>query len=201
MRETWQRLDSESQEIQTAYWKWLRWFDVMAWDSEDLAFAVHQLLTVQRSSDVVKWLALRSIPYKLVIQILEAIPADVAASAGLGPHVDDFRIAHLFKVLDQSDEVPDSMIARLEIPYVGILGYNRPQLALHREVAKDPSLFADLITWAFKRSDGQAEEAVDDHTRERRATLAYSLVWKLRILPGLMEDGSCGRRELIDMGQ
>ena len=93
-------------------------------------------------------------------------------------------------MLDQSDEVPDGLIARLEIPYVGILRYHRPQLALHREVAKDPFLFADLIAWAFKRSDGQVDEAVDDQSLERRATLAFSLVWRLRILPGLMEDGS-----------
>ena len=196
VRETWQRLDSESQEVQTAYWKSLWWPNVWAWDSEDMTLAVRQLLSVHRSTDVVRWLALSPMPYELVIQILEAIPADVAASVGIGPHVDDFRIAHLFKVLDQSDEVPDSMIARLEIPYVGILGYHRPQLALHREVAKDPSLFADLITWAFRRSDGQADEAVDDQTLERRATLAYSLVWKLRILPGLMEDGSVDAESL-----
>ena len=190
VRETWQRIDSGSQEVQTVYWKSLWWLNARAWDPEDMAFAVHQLLTVQRSSAVVQWLALEPMPNELVIQILEAIPADVAASAGLGPPVDDFRIAHLFERLDQSDDVPDNMIARLEIPYVEILDYHRPHLALHREVTKDPSLFADLITWAFKRSDGQADEAVDDQTLERRATLAYSLIWKLPILPGLLEDGS-----------
>ena len=196
LRETWQRLDSESQEVQTAYWKSLWWPNVRAWDSEDMAVAVHQLHKVQRSSDVVEWLAFSPMPYELVIQILEAIPMDVAASAGLGPHVDDFRIAHLFKVLDQSDKVPDSMIARLEIPYVRILEYHRPHLALHREVTKNPSLFADLITWAFRRSDGQGDEVVEDQTLERRAMLTYGLVWKLRILPGLMEDGSVDAESL-----
>ena len=106
LQETWQRLDSESQEVQTAYWKSLWWPNVRAWDSEDIAFAVHQLLTVQRTSDVVEWLALRPLPYELVIQILEAIPTDVAASGRLGPYVDAFGIAHLFERLDQSDDVP-----------------------------------------------------------------------------------------------
>ena len=37
LRETWQRLDNESQEVQTSYWKSLGRFEVMAWDSEDMA--------------------------------------------------------------------------------------------------------------------------------------------------------------------
>ena len=196
VRETWQRLDSESQEVQTAYWKSLRWINARAWDSEDMVFAVHQLLTVQRSSYVVEWLAFEPMPNELVIQILEAIPADVAASAGLGPPVEYFGIAHLLERLDQSDDVPDSMIARLEIPYVGILEYHRPHLALHREVTKDPTLFADLISWAFKRSDGQAEAIDDEQMRKNRAVLGYNILWRLRTLPGLKEDGSVDAESL-----
>ena len=196
LRETWQRLASETQEVQTAYWKSLWWPNVRVWDSEDMAFAVHQLLTVQRSSDVVEWLALRPIPYELVIQILEAIPTDVAASVGLGPHIDAFRIAHLFERLDQSDEVPDSMVARLEIPYVGMLEYERPHLALHREVTRQPSLFADLIAWSFKRSDGQAEAIDDEQMRKNRAVLGYNILWRLRTIPGLKEDGSVDAESL-----
>ena len=82
------------------------------------------------------------------------------------------------------------MIARLEIPYLEILDHNRPQLALHRLVVREPSLFADVITWAFKRADGEAEESVDDEVLGRRAPVAFNVLWKLRLLPGLMEDGS-----------
>ena len=57
-------------------------------------------------------------------------------------------------------------------------------------MSEDPSLFADVITWAFKRADGEAEESVDDQVLERRAPIAFSVLWKLRLLPGLMEDGS-----------
>ena len=190
VRETWQRLENESQEVRTAYWKSMWWPNTGEWNVEDLAFVVQQLLSVRRSADALKWLALEPMSHELVIQILEAIPADVAASSDFGTDVDAYRIADLFKKLDQSRDVPDDMIARLEIPYIKILDHLRPQLALHRQVAREPSLFADVITWAYKRADGQHEESVDDQMLERHAPVVFNVFWKLRLLPGMMEDGS-----------
>ena len=194
LRETWQRLDSESQEVQTAYWKSLWWPNARAWDSEDMAFAVRHLLSVHRSREALNWLALEPMSYEVVVQLLEAIPADTAADERLP--VDDFRIAHLFKRLDQSDDVPDSAIARLEIPYVEILEHHRPHLALHREVTRQPSLFADLIAWAFRHSDGQAEAIDDEQMRKNRAVLGYNILWRLRTFPGLKEDSSVDAESL-----
>ena len=190
VRETWHRLDDEIQEVRTTYWESLWWPNTREWNEEDLAFVVQQLLSVRRSADAVKWLAFEPMSHELVIQILEAVPADVVALADQRPNIDAYRVADLFKKLDQSGDVPDDMIARLEIPYLDILDHDRPQLALHRLVVREPSLFADVITWAFKRADGEAEESVDDQVLERRAPVAFSVLWKLRLLPGLMEEGS-----------
>ena len=190
VRKTWDRLDDESQEVRTAYWKSIWWPNTKEWNSEGLGFVVQQLLAVRRASDAVRWLAFEPMSHELVIQILEAVPADVVALADPQPYIDASRVADLFKRLDQSDDVPDDTIASLEIPYLEILDYNRPELALHRLFAKRPSLFADVITWAFRRADGKAEETADDQVRERRSRVAFSVLWKLRLLPGLMEDGS-----------
>ena len=190
VRETWNRLDDEIEEVRTAYWKSIRWANTSEWDAEDLDSAVQRLLSVRRSVDAVNWLTFQPIPHELVIQLLEAVPLDVAASPDQASSVDAYRVADLFKKLDQSDDVPDDIIAGLEIPYLELLQHDRPQLALHRLVVREPSLFADVITWAFKRADGDAEESVDDHVRERRAPIAFNVLWKLRLLPGLMEDGS-----------
>ena len=190
VQETWDRLDDEGQEVRTAYWKSIRWANTSEWSSEDLDFAVQRLLSIRRSVDAVNWLTFQPIPHELVIQLLEAVPLDVAASPDQASRVDAYRVADLFEKLDQSDDVPDDIITDLEIPYLEILQRDRPQLALHRLVVREPSLFADVVTWAFKRADGEAEESVDDHLLERRASIAFNVLWKLRLLPGLMEDGS-----------
>ena len=190
VRETWDRLDDESQEVRTAYWESIGWFSTGEWDAEDLAFAVRQLLSVRRSTVAVQRLVFESVPYELVIQILEALPADVAATADQGPHIDAYHIAEFFKKLDESEDVSDDTIARLEVPYLKTLNHHRPQLALHRQVVREPSLFADVITLAFKRADGQHEDSVDEQMLERHAPVVFNVLWKLRLLPGKMEDGS-----------
>ena len=190
IRQTWQRLNDESQEVRTAYWKSFRWFNTSEWGEQDLAFVVQQLISVRRSVEAVEWLTLRQIPSELAIQLLEAVPLDVAASPNLAPLVDDYRIAELFKVLDHSVDVSDDVIARLEIPYIEILNHHRPDLALHRQATRDPALFADVITWAFRRADGKTEESVDDQERERRATVAFTVLWNLHSFPGRKADGS-----------
>ena len=196
IRDTWQRLHDEDQEVQSAYWKSIGRPNTSEWDVEDHDLFVEQLLSVRRSVDALNLLAFEPMSHEMVIRILEAIPADVETSAHIGPHVDSFRLAHLFKKLDQSDDVPDNMIASLEIPYLGILDQYRPQLALHRRVVREPSLFADVIAQAFRRADGEAEESVDDHMLERRASAAFNVLWKLRLLPGLMDDGSVSAEAL-----
>ena len=47
VRETWHRLDDESQEVRTAYWESLWWPNTREWNPEDLAFVVQQLLSGQ----------------------------------------------------------------------------------------------------------------------------------------------------------
>ena len=179
-----------SQEVRTAYWKSIRWANTSEWNAEDLDFVVQRLLSTRRSVDAVNWLTFQPISHELVIQLLEAVPLDVAASPHQASRVDAYRIADLFEKLDQSDDVHDDTIADLEIPYLEILQHDRPQLALHRRVVREPSLFADVMTWAFKRADGEAEESVDDHVLVRRASIAFNVLWKQRLLPSLMEDGS-----------
>ena len=197
VRETWQRLENESREVRTAYWKSTSWFITSEWDAQDLDFAVRQLISVRRSVDAAEWLASQPIPHELVIQLLEAIPVDVAASPDLSPRVDDYRVAELFKKLDQSGDVSDRLIAGLEIPYIEILDHHRPQLAMHRQVINDPSLFVDVICRAFKRADGQAEHSVDNQVRKLRAPVAFSVLWKLRLIPGLMEDDTVHAEVLL----
>ena len=189
-RETWHRLDDESREVRTAYWESLWWPHTREWNEEDLTFVVQQLRSVRRSADAVKWLAFEPMSHELVIQILEAVPADIVASTDHRPYIDAYRVAALFKKLDESEDVSDDTIAKLEVPYLEILDHHRPQLALHRQVVREPSLFADVITLAFKRADGQHEDSVDDQILERHAPVVFNILWKLRLLPGVKEDGS-----------
>ena len=198
--ETWRRLTAEGQDVQDTYWNSIPGFRIQGQGAEAVTYAARQLIRARRSYETVHPLAYSSVPQELVIQVLEQLLADVATAAASGPRpsIDSFTVAELFRKLDGSDQVPDKTIARLEVPLMEIVEEYRPELALYREVGRDPSLFADLIAWTFKRSDGQAEESVEEHVRDRRARFAYSVLFRLRGLPGLREDGTLDDQKLTE---
>ena len=200
-RETWQRLDNETKDVGTAYWKSIWRANTLVWDAEDLNYAVQRLISVRRSVHAVNWLTLRPMSHELVIRLLEAVPVDLAASPDLASSMDPYRIAELFKKLDQADDVTDDLIARLEVPYIKILDHYRPELALHREVTREPSLFADVISWAFTRADRQPEDGVDEKVRE--ASCARRFQRALEIAITTWPDGRrhCGCRSALNLGE
>ncbi len=189
LAETWQRLEVEDQAVRSAYWQWLQPFAVVSDDPEDKTFAAQRLMGVRRPLAAVALLKYAMIPHEIVLQVLEQIPAEMVRELAAGPatRIDGYDVALLFEKLDQSEDVPDETIARLEVPYIGMLDHHRPNLALHREVVRDPSLFADLISWASSRSDGQAEGVADESERSNRARLVLQ---GLHRFPGLTKDGA-----------
>ena len=187
-RELWKRLDSEHEDVRHAYWKSFGWPNTSVWDAEELGFAVRQLIAVNRAPDAVSWLAFSSPSIETIIEILEALPQDMARPEG-SAHVDHnilFDIAQLFEKLDQSEAIPDEEIARLEIPYLSVLHPQRPDMAFHRQVCKAPPLFVQLVCCLHPRSDGLQDEAVEDTAR----LLAWNAIHLLRRLPSTAEDGS-----------
>ena len=188
------RLDDEVQAVQAAYWSNVNSFSFAdeKIDNQDRLTAIRRLLTVRRSLSVAELIWPMEVPLDLVILTLEQIPKDVtneneAIYQGLS-----YEVAQLFKRLDKSEEVPDDLIANLEIPYIGMLNEHRPNLALHREVLRQPSLFADLITlYASVRPDGQYyDETLDGRTREVQSRFSFNVLSDLRGLPGTMGDGT-----------
>ena len=93
-------------------------------------------------------------------------------------------------------DIADEVIARLEIPFISALDRDRPHLVLHQEVLKEPSLFADLISWAYKRSDEQTEENIDEEEMRSRAKVAHRVLSRMRGLPGQVENGAIDPEDL-----
>ena len=189
-----QRIDDEDQAVQNVYWSNVNSFNFAdeKIDNQDRFAAIRRLLAVRRSLSVAELIWPMEVPLDLVILTLEQIPKDLtneneAIYQGLS-----YEVTQLFKRLDKSEDVSDELIANLEIPYIGMLDNHRPNLALHREVLRQPSLFADLITlYAFLRPDGQYyDETLDDRTREVQFRFSYSVLSQMSGLPGAMGDGT-----------
>ena len=167
--ETWQRLASEDEAVQGIYWNAVPVFQISRERADDLAFAVRRLLEVRRSVELVDFLSIVDVPDELVVQVLEQAPIDSTngITAGCRPRIDAYAVGCLLEQLDHSADIPDEFVARLEIPYIHIMDQWQRRPALHREILRHPSVFADFISWLFKRSDGQVDDEVDEETRRK----------------------------------
>ena len=184
--ETWQRLAAEDGAVQEIYWNAVPAFQISRERADDLAFAVRRLMEARRSLDLVRFLSVVDVSNELVEQVLEQTPVDYAneIAAGRERRIDAYATGRLFEKLDQSDNVSNERIAQLEVPYIHIMHEWQRQPALHREILRQPSLFADFISWVFKRLDGSMGSDVDEKTRRNRAEAAFTVFWGLRGLPG-----------------
>ena len=109
--------------MQTAYWDSISWFNVLRGSLEDVAFAAQQLVAADQSATAVDLLASTygAIPVDVVIQVLEAFRTDVTRDLAGDEKlsVSGHDLAQLFDSLDQSPDLSEGVIAKLEIPFVG----------------------------------------------------------------------------------
>jgi hypothetical protein len=202
VRDTWERLEREPDEVQAAYWSSFgATFGLDENNFEDLEYALQHLLDVRRPLPVIRKLAHTTavVQANLIIQALELAPSELmeANSRGEKPDVHGYDIAKLFEKLDASADVTRQTVARLEVPFVSVLSHDRPHLALHHEVMEDAATFADFIGWAFKSSDTSDEQEAQDEQRSiARAQLAGDILYHLHRIPGQNEDGSVNTEHL-----
>ena len=185
--DTWERISGESPETQAQYWNSVLPFMISTENDDEFKFGIQRIIDSGRSSDVVDLLAYVDGHIELVLKVLAQLPMDHGKQIpeGRQPRTDGYSIGALLEKLDQSRYVADEVIAGLEIPFLLVLDYEQRELALHREVLRQPSLYADLLSWVFKRSDGL--EDAEEETRERRAEVGFQVLWNLRGIPGINE--------------
>ena len=189
--EAWGRLNLETSEARDAYWRQVPAYRIPRQDPEAMAIGLQQLLGARRSPDLLGILWLDDVEVERIVSVLEQLPLDIATEVQTGrrPKVEGYVIAKLLQKLDESPDITDEVIGRLEIPFISALSRDRPNLAFYREVLNEPSLFGDLISWAYKRSDDQTEETIDEQEMRNRARIAHRVLSRLRGLPGQLEKG------------
>ena len=108
-----------------------------------------------------------------------------------------YELEKVLEYLDSANGVTDEQIAKLEFPFVPVLcpyGYRKSKrtLAIHRELARNPAFFVQLISLQFGRNDGQNEpehEAIPIVCRETYAKLAFHALQGWNTVPGYQSNG------------
>ncbi|MCE8510924.1 hypothetical protein KBY28_20940 [Ruegeria pomeroyi] len=192
----WQVAESLGDDISTIFWDLTL---IRVWDDtpvEDVEYAVAKLLDCNRPRSAFSAVEFIQghLSADLWISILQAI-ARGAEPEGHFP--DSYRLDEVFQFLDEAEGVTDEQIANLELPFVPLLcrhghRHHKRTLALHRQLAADPSLFVELLCWQYPRRDGAEEPERDELSLERReflAELAYHGLQGWNQIPGLDPEG------------
>lgn len=190
----WDRLEAtEDEEAIRLYWSNVSPYGLE--NSEDCGRAVDELAHHGRPHAAIDLIHLylmngdkACVTNEKIVELLEGAvskqPGKAVSRATFGRHVAD-----LLDHLEGSAEVEESRIANLEWAYLTLFGHGgRPARILHRELSRDPSFFAEIITLVFKAED---EERREPSQKDRnRARLAYKLLDTWHSVPGRDENGS-----------
>jgi hypothetical protein len=107
-----------------------------------------------------------------------------------------YDVARLLDHLECSGAIADERLVELEWLYLPLLRYSeRPPRLLHRELAREPSFFADVVCHVYR---GEAEEPDADPESQARARVAYELLDSWHGLPGVDGEGVVNQDALRD---
>jgi hypothetical protein len=202
---TWSAVSALGKDVERAYWK-----RASGYSREDLTrdtpTAVEKLLEVNRPRTALEIagnpnISVPSALLKLLIQkFLSLDQKETRIQAGA---MTEFHLGHIFKQLYERGELPIEEIAQLEWPFAalfeGLRSYTSSPLAIHRLLQRNPSFFAQLIAFMYKRDDRSPDLSQEDIGNEARQNLAHNarlVVDSWRLLPGLNEDGSFDGQQL-----
>jgi hypothetical protein len=100
-----------------------------------------------------------------------------------------YKVGELLDCLEASGEVEEGRIAALEWALLPLFRYRerRPKI-LHRELARNPDFFAEVVALVYKAEDEPDREMSEEaHTRARHG---HELLESWQTVPGRWEDGS-----------
>lgn len=192
----WEAAEALGDDLASAYWSSVSIHIRDDTESRDAEYAIRRLLEVNRPRSA--FLAVSYTPERLPDEqwthILQAIAYGEEQD---GPFPDAYRLDEVFAHLDAVNQMPDEQIANLELPFIQMLcnyghRHHERTLAVHRELARDPELFVQLLQWHYARRDGGDEPAHQELTQERRellANLAYHALAGWNEVPGCAADG------------
>ncbi len=200
-RDTWLLVDSQEGPIQERYWHEVHpgWLHP---ESPDLNEAIDRLLEARlpRAAFHAVHMAFDNVETSRLKRLLEQVGTCDAEPAGtyrLDPHY----ISEALSILDTRPGVTRDEMARLEFLFIRALDYSEHGIPnLERELVESPRLFVQVLALAFERNDaGQDPPEWRIHNAEQRqaaALAAYTLLDKIRRIPGTDENGTINAADL-----
>jgi hypothetical protein len=197
-RWTWDRAAEAGTQLEDNYWRRAPVFWVSE-DSEDVAYAIHKLISVGRARNALPLAKLSSkvqLPSDLLVEVLREAVRQPFENNGDGNEATMFQyyVGEILQVLDARSDVDTDILVSLEWAYLAVLEYSdRPAKELLRALSEQPALFIQMLSAVFKASEESGVVDVEPENPEQAravADQAYRLLELWNRLPGTRDDGT-----------
>lgn len=193
--ETWLRASALLKESEGEYWRIVNPHPFL--DDADIGTAVDKLMEFKRP-----FLALNCLGVfkkKSLIDIARAVKVMLATISSTEPYgLDGFQITEVLKVLQNSSDVNNDDLCRIEWAYLPLLdrrGYGATPKLLERKLATEPDFFCEVICLLY-RSTNESEHQ-EPKIDKSYVLNAFRLLEVWSIPPGMQPDGVFSGENLI----
>src|SRR6185295_17561105 len=112
-----------------------------------------------------------------------------------------YDISKALNTLQQRSGVTEEEMADLEFVYIKVLDSSEHGIPnLQRQIIKSPILFVHAVAMTYKRTDNGSDPEEwglpDEKSRSQTFGLTYTLLQKIRMIPGVNQEGKIDTEEL-----
>jgi len=188
-------VEKQNDKVQKEYWHRLYRFSFFSGELNEAQYAAQKFLENDRPFAALAAVSQHlerhdnnKLDVNLIANILKHIiraPKDIESPLNSSVH---HQLLKAIRFIDNSQELSENEIVQIEWALLPIFRYDKfiPN-RLSSIVATDPSVFAQLVIWAFRSEiDRKTDRVLDEETRNR-AEMAHILLDKLNIIPGSSE--------------
>jgi addiction module HigA family antidote len=200
-RDTWFLVDAQEPVVREQYWR-----DVFPGclhsESPDLNEAVDRLLEAgrPRAAFHTVHMAFDNLETSRLKRLLEHAGTRDAEAAG-SYSLDPYYISEALSTLNGRPSITGDEMARLEFLFIRALDRTEHGIPnLERQLVESPRLFVQVLALAFKRSDDGEDppewRIQNDEQRQAVALAAYTLLDRIRRIPGTDDHGTINAADL-----
>ncbi|MCW9708052.1 hypothetical protein [Fodinibius salsisoli] len=198
-RKVWKFIENTSEELEIEYWNTIR----PAFSNlpiEERLIGINKLIMVGRHLSAIKIASINTddFPSDKLVKLLEQ---GATSKSEEDIHFQGYEINNLFEVLDEREDVDESTFVHLEWLYLQVLtsyGSIRKPKLLHKELAKNPKFFVDVLSWIYKSDKEDKDKSLSEEQLKKRAEYTYDLLSTWNRIPGTDESNNLNYEFLRD---
>lgn len=197
-RGTWPLVEEAGKEVAELYWSRARPYGLRERDLAEQA--AEKLLEHGRPYSAIMTLALaldeegEAPSWEIAVRALEEAPS-VNPEDDPTPSSLSYHVEQLLDQLTESGAVPNEKLAELEWIWLKVLDHtDRSATVLHRELSRNPSFFAEVVSLIYEPDEAEDREGSEDDVV--RARQASRLLDSWDSVPGTDGDGALSGEQL-----